>query len=260
MNPPEPKAGAGCGVRSLGCLLIAVGLVFFFFLMMVGIGGGLLELGWTLLFGWTGFISRVAPKISWNLGAIITGIVFAVLLGVFAHRFLVWLTRGIAVARGGSFQWQRRWTFCGLLLLVFCFLVGMSIVGAAHQIGWILGSKESLFVDRFGMYGLHDVRTVELAVKEALLDTNSLPELRKKVPALLMSYNGGPSGPPLESVRLLVSLSSSNTVQGVLVFSRDEKVQRSYGANYLTGEDIVSIAPKELQSFIQSNATKLVSF
>jgi hypothetical protein len=61
----------------------------------------------------------------------------------------------------------------------------MSVAGAAHQIGWILGSKESLFEDRYAAYRRVEAVEVEWATKQALLDANTLPELRKKLPALL---------------------------------------------------------------------------
>jgi hypothetical protein len=69
MSQDQRPAEAGWGCRTLGCLLTGLGLAFFFLLMMSGIGTGLIELGWALLFGWTGFISRVIPKITWNWGA-----------------------------------------------------------------------------------------------------------------------------------------------------------------------------------------------
>lgn len=260
MSENKPAAEAGRGCRTTGCLLSGVGLVIFFFLMVSGIGIGLVELGGNLLFGWIGFISRVIPRITWDWAAITTGIVFACLLGISAHFFLVWLTRGIALARAASFQWQCKWTLSGLLLLVFCLLVGMSVAGAAHQLGWILASRESLFEDRYAIRGRLAAMQVEWAAKQALSEANTLPELRKTLTVLLQRSERPTRPLPLESVQLLVSLTPRNTVDGVLIMSREKQFQTTYGAKYITTNDFTSIAAKDLSRFIQSNATNLVAF
>jgi hypothetical protein len=260
MTQKEPAKGAGLGCQTHGCVLGVVGLVFLFFLMMAGIGMGLIELGWTLLFGWTAFILRVVPKISWDWGAVTTGIFFTSLLGIAGHYFLAWLTRGIAATRGVSFQWQRKWTFSGLLLLAFCFVVGMSVAGAAHQMGWILTSEESLFVDRYSMRKFVAINTVEAAIKKALLDTSAFSDLRKNVPALLRRWDVNGSASILDSVRLLVSISPSNTVNGVLILAMDKNFEKRYGARYVTAKESGPVAPNDVKPFIQSNAKNLVAF
>lgn len=264
MTPREPAVGSGQGGRGLGCFLGAVALVFFFFLMMAGIGGGLLELGWALVFGWTGFLSRVLPKVSWDWGAIVTAVVFTALTGILAHYFLAWLTRAIAVARGTSLRWQRKWTLCGLFLCAFCLLVGMSVAGAVHQLGWMFSSNESLFENRYAIYRFVEINQVEMAIREALLDTNTLPGLRKDVPASLASSEPGRGASLLESVRMLVSLSSSNTVDGVLILPRDKRIGTRYGTRYgpryVTGDNSAPVSQDDAQRFIQTNAANLVAF
>src|SRR5689334_12963767 len=146
----ESPARSSSGLRTFGCLVLAlVGLPLFFFLMMAGIGIGLLDLTITLLFGWISFIRDVWPRISWNPGSIFTGILCSALIFGLGHWFLDWLSRGIASARGKSLRWPMKWTACGLGAIALCFLIGMAVAGAAHQIGWIAQSEESLYVNSF---------------------------------------------------------------------------------------------------------------
>ena len=53
---PAAKTRWGC------CLLAGVGLVLFLFLMTIGIGGGLLDVGFSLLFGWISFVIFIFPN------------------------------------------------------------------------------------------------------------------------------------------------------------------------------------------------------
>lgn len=251
----EPKRrGVGCG-----CLLGVVGFVFFFFLMMAGIGQGLIELGWTVVFGWTSFLARVVPRISWDPGAIATGVLFLGLFAFIGHSFVAWLVRSVATARKVSFQWRWKWTAAAMVLIALCFLVGMAVAGAAHQLGWIMESNESLFQDRYGMYRHREVGDVDRAFRQALLDTNTLPELRKDIPHLLKgSYDRRLS--PLESVRVLVSLGPSNTVKGVIIRSTDNQFETRFGGRYVTAKDSNTLTAKDLKALIQSSSTNLVSF
>jgi hypothetical protein len=100
----------------------------------------------------------------------------------------------------------------------------------------MFNSNESLFEDRFAMYRFFEINQVEMAIRQALLDTNTLPGLRKNIPSLLTNPEQSRRGSPLESVQVLVSLSSSNTVDGVLIVPRDKRFETRYGARYLTGD------------------------
>ena len=136
----------------------------------------------------------------------------------------------------------------------------MSVAGAAHQIGWIIGARESLFEDRYAMHRFVEVNRVEVTISRALSAANTLPELRKNLSAQLMESDGRRPALHLESVRLLVSVSPSNTIDGVLILGRDKGFEMRYGASYVTANDSSPIAAKDLGSFIQRNATNLVAF
>src|SRR6185436_18752977 len=115
-----------------------------------------------------------------------------------------------------------------------------------------------------GRYRFGEINAVEIATRETFLDANTptLSELRKNLSTALEDPRGSNRhvSSPLESVRLLVSLSSSNTVNGVLIFPRDKGFETRYGAKYVTAKDSEIISPKNLRSFIQLNATNLVAF
>jgi hypothetical protein len=133
---------------------------------------------------------------------------------------------------GASLRWQRKWVVCGLLLCAFWLLVGMSVAGAAHQLGWMFNSNESLFEDQYAMYRAVEINQVEIATRQALLDKNTLPGLRENIQSLLTSPEQSRRRSPLESVRLLVSLSSSNTVDAVLIVPRDKWGRDGVGSAY----------------------------
>src|SRR6185369_14493171 len=100
------------------------------------------------------FLHDTWPRISWDSGAILTATFCVGLVAVLGHSFLEWLCRGIAAARGKTFLWPWKWTACGLVGIGLSFLVGMTIAGAAHQIGWIAESEETPFQDKYRVLAL----------------------------------------------------------------------------------------------------------
>src|SRR5580765_7346559 len=141
MSSTEESSTPSAPQRSrLGCLVVFLAIPLFFLMMMAGIGTGLVDLGVTLLFGWIRFLSDTWPRISWNAGAIWTTCLCVGLVLLLGHWFLVWLCRSVASTRGKPFSWPWKWTWCGLVGIALCFLVGMAIAGAVHQLGWIAES------------------------------------------------------------------------------------------------------------------------
>ena len=239
---------------------LATLIILFFivaFVLMIPIFTEMFQIVWVLVSGWTQFIARVFPKISWSWEAIVTFLVFAGVIAILAHGLLRWLSCGIARARGASFQWQGKWTVCGMILCGLCFFVGMAVAGAAHQIGWIIGSNESMYVVNYGFSTYAYVNQAELAVRMTFLDvpTQTLSEFRTNV---LSELRLKPS--EIDSITLLVSMTPENTVEGALIFPRTEPFRSYYGAKFTTEKDTEQVSAKDLPGFIKANATHLIAF
>jgi hypothetical protein len=246
----------------IGCLCL-LGIPIFFLMMMAGIGTGLVDLGFSLLFGWIAFLSHIIPRISWDGGAIAAGILFTGLLLLLGHGFLSWLSQSIAIARGTTFCWPWKWTWCGLMAIGLCFLVGMAVTGAAHQIGWIASSKESLFESRSRKIEQHSqMHRIRGVAVEALQHTNTVDGLRDEMTRLYMDLERPSSRLPatLQSFHLLMLVDSNATVQGILILPRDPETQRTFGGEYLGLDKGGPMRGNELMRFIKANNSHLVSF
>jgi hypothetical protein len=252
------------GLPSLGCLLaVLVGFPLFFLLMMAGIGIGLLDLTITLLFGWISFIRDVWPRISWNWGSIFSGILCSAIIFGLGHWFLDWLSRGIATAKGKSFRWPWRWTACGLGAIALCFLIGMAVAGAAHQIGWIAQSDEPLYEQmprNFEHY--REVNHMGYMLTECLSGTDTVQSFRVRVGNKMeeMRRIGSYYHPDFQSVHLLMLVNSNAQVEGVLVFPRNTEARQKWGGEYDTHINEQHFNPDVLSAFIESNAPNLIAF
>jgi hypothetical protein len=255
---PAPRRPSGCCL-TLGLLAIPI----FFLMMMAGIGQGLVDLSFSLLFGWIAFLRDTVPRISWDWGAIAAGTLFTGLLLILGHSFLSWLGRGIASARGTTFRWPWKWTWCGLGGIALCLLVGMAVAGAAHQIGWIAGRQESLFESRplkLAHYAqMHEVRRIAV---ECLKRTNSVEGLRQQMPTLFQDPERRSWRLPatLQSFQLLLLVGSNAAVQGILILPRDPETQRKFGGEYVGQASGGPLKAEALRQFIESNQTNLVAF
>jgi prepilin-type N-terminal cleavage/methylation domain-containing protein/prepilin-type processing-associated H-X9-DG protein len=118
------------------------------------LGFGLpIDLGFNLVFGWALYLARVVPQVRPDWGAIATGGLCLVGFGWGLHRLLTWIYEETRAADGEEEapprRWRRRWTASLVALIVLMFVAGISTVGVAHQVGWLLTSKEPLLGNSF---------------------------------------------------------------------------------------------------------------
>ncbi len=235
----------------------------FFLLMMAGIGMGLIDLGVSVLFGWIKFLADVWPRISWNWGAIWTAFLCLGLALLLSHWFLDWLCRGIASARGKTFSWPWKWTVCGSVGIGLCFLVGMAVAGAVHQIGWIAGSEEPLFQDRYRRSAHYmEIQNACYVIERCLKSTSTVESLRADVATTIEAREGRYSvqEPNLQSLHLLMLVASDAKVEGVLVFPRNVDARSTFGGAYQGQAGRQTIPPNDLMKFIGTNENRLVAF
>ena len=99
--------------------------------------------------GWIWYLARTLPQVNvaWP-GVATAGICLVLFLGG-SHLFLGWLYQGIRsfsseAAAQSQRKWNWRWTGSLAAVIVLMFVAGMSVTGIAHQVGWLLTSKEAL--------------------------------------------------------------------------------------------------------------------
>jgi hypothetical protein len=95
--------------------------------------------------GWGRFIVRVVPRVTVHWGGVATGatVSFLVIAGV--HQFgRWWLNSGAPTDDLSPCRWRLKWTLSvvGVVIVMFC--AGISLVGVAHEVGWLLTTKDSL--------------------------------------------------------------------------------------------------------------------
>lgn len=136
--------------KSFGCLVaVVIGAM----VLIEAVTGGfipVLKVPFFLIFGWIGFIIRVAPSIRPNPEAAIAGIIGLGILGIGAHLFLQWLYRNWGHENTEDpieeRKWRPRWTAIGIVILVLMFATSIAFIGSVHQIGWLIKSDEPMMV------------------------------------------------------------------------------------------------------------------
>jgi hypothetical protein len=261
-EPAKPNRTSSSVVR---LLMLALGFFVLFFLLVAGVGPGYFEITGALLAGWFKFLQRTLPRITWNRDLVGMGMLCVAIILFLAHRFLNWITRSVAAARGREWRWPWKWTWCSFAAVFLLFLVGMAIGGATHQIGWIVSSPEPL-LERKGGWRFYDesyMRQLQLALRLVSQDTNNLAEMRRELWNPTNEYYSQPRNfpPVLQTYHLLIIKDETNGVIGSIVFPRDrQRRDRSGGRISLEDQKNIlndSVPAKELPELILRYQGKL---
>jgi hypothetical protein len=135
--------------RTLPRILAMPLFVALFFTLLTG--PGVLEVPFTLLFGWPWSIGRSFKAMHPQPGGLILFLLTAILLVAGTHVFLRWLHGTLRSAAADNIQvrWRWKWTICGYGM-VLCTLIAIgSAVLTVHQIYWICKSPDPVIVDPF---------------------------------------------------------------------------------------------------------------
>ena len=259
-NPSGIKRSLGC-VAKLALLLLI--LFFLFMFMATGVGSGEVDALIALTFGWLGFLKRTMPEITWNWDLVGMAVFCVGAIIVLGHQLAVGITAQIALKRGRSWQWLWRWTWCGVAGLCLLFLVGMSVGGAAHQIGWITGSEEPWF-ERKPRYldELMQMRELDIEFRIALAETNTVSSvlqsfkdseverrsLERKKQSLLYSFH------------ILLVSTNGERVDGVILFPRNPEIKSRLDGYLITDADSVRVSAQQLSELLKERAPFLISF
>ncbi len=115
------------------------------FLLVVFVPMTVLE---ALFCGWIEFPQKVIPKIQIRIDGLL---MFAACLATAiacTHFLLSGWVSGIAESRNEptNIRWRLRSSVSIVLLCVVLFVIGISVTGVTHQIGWLLTSPQSIYV------------------------------------------------------------------------------------------------------------------
>lgn len=112
-------------------------------LMMIALSN---SIGMELLTGWFHFAVRVIPKVKvrWDgIGIFAAGTLLACAL---THFFLQWLTRESQLKRGVPLApWRVSSSLSLVVIVLLIFVIGTSMAGIVHQVGWIINSPKGLY-------------------------------------------------------------------------------------------------------------------
>lgn len=251
------------GGRRNWARLIVYGLVFSFLCIMT-VGFGPIEPLLIVIFGWMIFLARTVPQMQFNLDLVGMALFCVVTMGFGLNWFFRWLTEGIAVKRGWineKFVWQRRWAWSIVLGLGLLFVVSMSVGGVAHQVGWMAASDEPMFVNltfkRFRV--VMDMRGVSEAV---------WIELKKEDGNLQAVHQGFREGKDAFATRFGLPVANfqgfaimdGDIWVGSIIFPRDQEQRQKLGGFYQNKDLNEKVDADKLESLIQENRSKLVSF
>ena len=185
----------------------------------------LIQVPWMLVAGWSAFIGRVLPEVTFRWGAIAETVVVAGMLGVGTHLFLRRLWRQLRPETVEASPWRVRWSVSLVALLVLLFSATMATVGIGHQVGWLASGRTRLLESSWRMSGFMLSRDHTAVCGEALrLARQGVPDAevagrllrssedREDAERMHVVPRRGPGGEP-----------------GFLVFSRDPLARETSG-------------------------------
>lgn len=131
---------------------VTLGVLIFFLCWMALASWSLAapRIAFSLLIGWVAFLFRVvsAMTVSWSgIGMVV---VCSLLIVAGMHSLSTWLYAHAAGRAGKALpeQWRWSWTISLYLGVWLIFMAIMGAVGVAHQVGWLMRSKEPLMLQQ----------------------------------------------------------------------------------------------------------------
>jgi prepilin-type processing-associated H-X9-DG protein len=141
--------------------------------------------------GWALFLIRVVPQTQVGWAGVATALACLVAFAVGLHGFLAWLFAQTGTAeQGAPRRWSPRWTGSIVALVVLMFVAGLATAGAAHQVGWLVTSKEPL-IDVSSRWIVHRVQSSS-NLKNIGLGTQSYHNVKNVLPGPTFDRDGRP--------------------------------------------------------------------
>jgi hypothetical protein len=255
-SPNEKKVPA---VRAAFSFVGVAAILLFAFLLMMAGGAGLVEVPIYLVFGWITFLARTIPKISVNVDMLAFSAVCLTATLLFANYFLIWIVNAIATARGAQLKWRWKWTCAGFTAVSLLFLVGMSVIGLVHQLGWLATTTDPMYT-RLGISVIQNqipMRNVTTLVRSGGYRT--IEQFKTELFQQRIYFDNSTPNAIAERFHILVITSPSNEVTGVLIFPRDPKARERFGGMMALDDDDYPIKPGDLSKTIKTNQNRMIS-
>ena len=241
-----------------------LGPIFLLFMLMVFLqpyNRGPSSILGSLVIGWMKFIGRTVPLVSWNWDLVGMTLIGAMMILFGGHRFFSWLVSRIGVATGKNWRWQWRWTWSGLAAVVVSFVIGMSVAGVIHQLGWIAASSESLY-ERKGRYRLSEMKQLamewQLALNDAEDDFSDARHLFKHSQTRFLYQSGG--GDSLVQIyQVLLVEEGPLNVGGIIIFPRENRNSSPRGGYYHIGNEADVFPTEKLPELLEKHREHLLA-
>lgn len=245
MSENETTAPAAPRHRTLRVILLAI--LALIALVMLGPVG--LRIGWELLTGWWGFLQRVIPLVADRVDQLPAfALALAVVIGGL-HWFLSWLRRHQrTVADDGAAKppWRFRWTAAIAGLIATSTLLAMAGIGIIHQTGWMLASKEPVWVEQGGGLSTAGIANMIIRSIEQQYLSKGLPPMA--VPNAIP--DDGPVRYFAEDYRVFALANDRGKFAGLIVFRKPGTFGNDRAIAVLDGPDELEFPPVELPDVI----------
>lgn len=247
-SPAKPKAGCGC----LTIVMVAA-FCFAVFLLILGAAGPV-EIPFYIAFGWIGFITRTIPKISVNIDMILFAGLCLLIVLVIGHQFTLWLVSSIT----SKFKWTWKWTFVAVIGVCLPMLVGMSVVGLVHQIGWISSSTEPLYrvVGRGYMERFEMMNIIPNLQGHEFSNSDEVKEALRKTYVRSDRWSANFYG---DKFHVLIISTPTNDFSGFLIFPRDVEVRKKVGGILIHGDDYEALDFAKIDDRLKTEETNLTA-
>jgi hypothetical protein len=218
-------------------LLIILGAIFLFFMLALGFFAPI-QLVFYFLFGWIFFLKRTLPQVIFNWSGVAWAVICAALVVWGVHWFCSWLYRQIGNQKSElpKREWTWRWSSGICLGMLLLFSTCIAITGAVHQIGWLFGSNEPLYIrggkaERFR--DIHSMKQQALEIRLAAEDNQW--NFSKTCSDLGSNYFAGPHL-SIESWNRVFIPGTNGELVAALIFPRDSEKRAKAGFAWLTRE------------------------
>lgn len=153
------------------------------FLLLVFFAAGpwfLVEIPFTLAFGWILFLRDHVARLELNPLRVMEATGCIAVLGVGGHYFARWLHRQMAPA--AAHPWRAGWTVAGVSAVLLLFVAGVATIGISHQTAWLFTDPRPLVNDSMGYVKRARVVEAVMAASPAQTLVNEIFEKTGRLP------------------------------------------------------------------------------
>jgi hypothetical protein len=234
-------------LRRVALTLVALVLLLF---VLPGVAPVLpLAVLWELASGWFEFLQRVVPQVIAQADRLPA---FALALGVVLggmHWFLGWLRKHQrSIAEGGLEKplWRFRWTAAIAGLIAASTLLAMAGIGIIHQTGWMLVSKEPVWVEQGG--GLSTAGIANMITRS--IDNQYLSKALPPMAVPKAIPDDGPVWHFAKDYRVFALANGRGKFVGLIVFRKPGTFGNDRSIVVMDGPDELEFPPNELFNVI----------